>query len=170
MLPVLWREGEDVIYAVPQRTASLAHVIRPQDEVTEPPPADSPLPLKPFVAALDDPALPLADFRWRGTGAAVVTADMQPSQLLSVQINYHRGWHASVNGESRRIHADKIGLMVVEPRCSGACEIQLTYDGGGEMMASRMVSGVALLGGTVVIAFAWRKRRRARRSPGELES
>jgi hypothetical protein len=75
VLPVLWREGEDVIYAVPQRTSSLAHVIRPQDEVTQPPPAaDYLVALKPFVAALDDPALPLADFRWRGTGGAVVMA------------------------------------------------------------------------------------------------
>ena len=31
LLPELWRDGDDVIYRVPRRSTSLAHVVRPAD-------------------------------------------------------------------------------------------------------------------------------------------
>src|SRR6267142_6452244 len=52
LLPVLWRQEDTTIYRVPQRTASLAHVI----------PATGITGLQRYVDALDDPSLPLADF------------------------------------------------------------------------------------------------------------
>ena len=61
VLPVLWRDGGDVIYAVPARSKSLAHVM-PASAV----PARTPIhgldiaPAQAYVAALDDPRLPPA--------------------------------------------------------------------------------------------------------------
>jgi hypothetical protein len=56
-----------------------------------------------------------------------------------------------VNGEDRRTWTDPIGLMVVEPRCTGACQVELTYDGGWEMLLARIISWLTLVGGVVWI-------------------
>jgi hypothetical protein len=41
--------------------------------------------------------------------------------------------------------------VVVEPRCSGACVVELSYDGGVEQQAARWLSAAALLLGMIVI-------------------
>jgi hypothetical protein len=157
----LWREGDDVIYEVPRGSASLAHAVHASDLVAERPPAYNPHPfLRAYLAALEDPALPPAAFRWRGTGAAEVTASLRPEHLLSVQVTWDEGWSARVNGEPRRIWGDKLGQMVVEPRCSGPCTVELIY-GGAEMRLARLVSRLALGAGLLWILLArtiWRKQ------------
>jgi len=159
-LPELWRNGGDAIYAVPGRTRSLAHAIRAGDLVKLAPVGYSDLALKPYLAALGDPGLPSADLRWRGPGAASITADLRPEHLLSVQISWAPGWHASVNGAPRPAWGDKLNQMVVEPRCSGPCTVDLTYDGGAEARIARWLSGLALAGGALWIVVAqllWRR-------------
>jgi len=80
---------DEVIYEVPQRSASLAHVIRPDDVVSR-----SPIhgldtePLARYVAALDDPALPIARMRWLRPHHARVDAELREGQLVSVQVSY----------------------------------------------------------------------------------
>ena len=37
-----------------------------------------------------------------------------------------RGWRAYVNGERRGVQRDSLGLMVIDPACSGACEVWCT--------------------------------------------
>lgn len=62
LLPVLWYEDDDTIFAIPQRTRSLGHIV-PADAIVRDPPihgldiAES----SRYVAALDDPALPASD-------------------------------------------------------------------------------------------------------------
>jgi hypothetical protein len=150
-LPEIWRDGPEVIYAVPRRRASLAHAMLPSDLPQERPPAYYAKPLDHYLAALDDPALPDASFTWRGTGSASIAGTFAPEQVLSVQITFDKGWHATVGGEPRPILQDKIGLMVVEPRCSGPCVVELFYDGGIEQQAARWLSAAALLAGIVVV-------------------
>jgi hypothetical protein len=160
-LPELWREGDDVIYAVPRPTPSLAHAVRAADLPATTPEAYDTTPLKPYLRALDDPALPPADFRWRGTGAAEIAADLRPEHLLSVQVTWDAGWSARVNGEPRRVWGDKLGQMVVEPRCHGVCRVDLAYDGGAEMRAARWLSGLTLGGGALWVLLAgvtWKRR------------
>jgi hypothetical protein len=154
LLPVLWRDGDDTIYGVPQRSASLARMI-PAGAVVQRTPAHGVdiAPLQPYVAAIEDPSLPAAEFTWRSRHAAVVRTNAAPDQLLSIQMNWHPGWRASVNGEQREIFADKLGLIVVRPRCNGPCEIELVYDGGVERTVAVWLRALAALG-----ALAWLAR------------
>jgi hypothetical protein len=150
-LPEIWRDGPEVIYAVPRRRASLAHAMLPSDLPQERPPAYYPKPLDHYLAALDDPGLPDASFTWRGTSAASIAGTFTPEQVLSVQITYDKGWHATVGGELRPILQDKLGQMIVAPRCSGACVVELSYDGGTEQQSARWLSASALLVGIAVV-------------------
>jgi hypothetical protein len=159
-LPQLWRDGPEVIYAVPRVRRSLAHALHAADLVREAPPSYYVKPLEPFLAALDDPALPAADFRWRNSSAASVSAELGPGLLLYVQVAWDAGWHAQVNGEPRETRADALGQMVVEPHCSGPCTVELVWDGGTEMRIARTVSPLALAAGLLWIVWGqvWRKR------------
>jgi len=62
----------------------------------------------------------------------------------------------------RRIPAwgDKLGQMVVEPRCAGRCTVELKYDAGTEGRSARAIHRAALGGGAVwiLVAILWRKR------------
>jgi hypothetical protein len=156
-LPELWRDGPEVIYRVPRGSDSLAHAIRAADLPAVKPPAYDTALIKPYLAALEDPALPRADFRWTSESSARIAADLLPEHLLSVQIAWDQGWHAAVNGEARRAWGDKLGQMVVEPRCNGPCTVELVWDGGLEMQIARVVSPTAL-GAGILWIILWRKR------------
>ena len=160
-LTEIWRDGPEVIYSVPRRRASLAHAMLVSDLVASRPPAYYAKPLEPYLAALDDPSLPDADFQWRGASAAAITANLKPEQILSVQIAWDKGWSARVRGETRRVWQDKLGQMAVAPLCSGPCTVELAYDGGIEQQAARWLSAAALLAGLASIVFprtSFRKR------------
>lgn len=160
-LPELWRNGGDSIYAVPGSSGSLAHAVRATDLVQVTPVAYNDAAVKPYLAALDNPSLPPAILKWRAPSAATITADLRPEHLLSVQISWAPGWHAFVNGEPRPAWGDKLNQMVVEPRCSGSCTVELKYDGGTEGRVSRGLSHVALAGGVLWIMAAWLWRKRS---------
>ena len=95
--------------------------------------------IQPYLAALDNPSYPAAAFHWRAPGDAVIAADLKPEHILSVQITWDKGWKAYAGGQ--RVHAwgDKLGQMVVEPRCSGPCTVELKYDGGTEGIYARAI-------------------------------
>lgn len=156
-LPEIWRDGPEVIYAVPRATTSLAHAVHASDLLAVRPPAYDTTLLAPYLRALRDPALPPASFRWTSQHSAEIRADLRPEHLLSVQITWDKGWTARVDGEPRRTWSDPLGQMVVEPRCSGACTVELGYDGGAEAVAAAWVSRFALAGGVLFILL-WRKR------------
>ena len=145
-LPVLWREQDDVIYQVTAGPHSLAHVIRPEQVVSRAPVHGLDVePLRPFVAALEDPTLPAARFVWLNQHEARIQAEMRPDQVVSVQISYAPGWRAEANGMAARVRRDALGLMIIEPRCSGPCRIVLTYDGGVERRWTRVAQGGGIL-------------------------
>ena len=162
----LWKQGDNEILEVPERTAGLAHVI-PEAAL----PRRTPIhgldvaPLLPYVAALDDPALPPAAMRWRNRHDATIQARLSKQQLISVQLTYTKGWHATIDGQPREVMPDAIGLLAIRPRCEGDCVIRLTYDGGAEMTIARIASWsiacLLLLG----VLLAERKRRHARSEP-----
>jgi hypothetical protein len=127
-LPVLWRDEDDTIYAVPQRSSSLAHVIPKEAAVNRPPIHGLDVdPLRPYVAALTDSTLPLASISWSDEAHARIQAMVNPGQIVSVQETYAPGWSARANGAPAAVRADGIGLMLIEPRCNGPCLIELNY-------------------------------------------
>jgi hypothetical protein len=141
LLPELWREGDDVVYRVPRRSPALAHVVRAGDLPPRVPESGLDMEaVRPYVAALEDPSLPVAAVTWRDRHSATITAPLQPDHILSVQLSYHHGWKASVGGEPRRVYGDNLGQLVVEPNCEGPCTVEIFYDGGTEMLLCRMLS------------------------------
>ncbi len=146
LLPEVYRDGDDYIYAVPSRTGSLAHVVRERDLVRTAPIHGLDVgQVRKYVAALEDPVLPIAEMTWTSRHSARIVAELHRNQLVSVQVTYHPGWRAMVNGERRRVMGDKIGLMAIEPQCEGRCAIDLIYDGGTEMKAAKATSLAGLL-------------------------
>jgi hypothetical protein len=147
LLPEAWRDGDDVIYRVPRKSAGLAHVIRRADLPARPPENGIDVePVQPYVAALEDAAQPLATLTWRSRHEAVISARMEKAEILSVQISYHSGWKASVDGQPRRVYADNLAQLVVEPGCDGACTVVLNYNGSIESAWARLASIGTLLG------------------------
>jgi hypothetical protein len=159
-LPVLWRNGDDVIYEVPWRYYSLAHAMDPGDLVKRTPMhgVDTD-PLIPYVAAIDRPEAPDLSVRWPDNETMVITGNLKPGQIVSVQENANPGWHASVDGSARRVFADKLGLMVVVPNWSGTCTIELHYDGGAEMRVAHWINRAAIAGSLLWILLGLRFSR-----------
>jgi hypothetical protein len=147
LLPEAWRDGDDVIYRVPRRSEGLAHVVRRGDLAARQPVNGIDVePVLPYVAALEDASRPLATLTWRSRHEAVIVARLEKSEILSVQISYHPGWKASVDGRPRRVYGDNLGQLVVEPECDGACTVALQYNGGIESAWARLLSIGTLLG------------------------
>jgi uncharacterized membrane protein len=162
ILKELWRDGEDVIYEVPQRSRSLAYVIGQNDVIRRAPVNGLDIePLQPYVKALDNPGLPLARMDWTNEHQARVDAMFSPGQVLSIQETYDAGWHATVNGKPRSVTSDGLGMMIVDPQCSGPCVVDLRFDRTGERILSRagLVIGI-LICLTTAIWPALRRRQR----------
>lgn len=159
----LWHEGDDAIYRIPGRAGSLAHVMRAGDLVQVPPVTYDSTAIKPYLAALENPLYPPAELRWRAPSAASITANLQPDQILSVQISWDKGWNAFVHGRQVLIHRDRLGQIAITPGCSGRCVVDLTYDGGAEGRCVRVIQRLALAGSAIwILAGLWRRRGRAR--------
>jgi hypothetical protein len=150
-LPLFWQNGDDFIYRIPERTPGLVRIVRTRDLVKRPPEngidvAD----LRPFVAALDDPALPIASTRWHDVNHARISATMKTDQALSVAINYDPGWKATANGTPVPVREDGLGLLAIDPRCSGDCAIDLHWSPGAEPWICLAISLSALAASLVL--------------------
>jgi hypothetical protein len=133
LLPVVWSKGDDYVYLVPVRTHGLARVVRRKDVMQHPPSNGiDVLELRPFVAALDDTSLPQSKFEWQGPNDAKISGSLAPDQVYSVAMNYHAGWSAERDGHAVPVRADGMGMMVIEPGCSGNCEVRMHWSQGWE--------------------------------------
>jgi hypothetical protein len=155
-LSVVWQNGDDAIYRIVERTHGLARVVRLRDIVKDPPENGIDVTeLRPFVAALDDSSLPVAATVWRDVNDARIRARMSADQVISVAFNYHPGWRAAANGKSVPVRADGLGLIVIEPGCSGDCTINLHWSPGPEPWICIAISVTAMAG-----ALVWWRRGR----------
>jgi hypothetical protein len=165
VLPVLWRADDTTIYRIPQRTASLAHVVSESAVIRHSPrrPSDK-AGIERYVAALDDPSLPPAEFHWEGRNRILIQTVAQPDQAISVQVSYHPGWHVTVGNRHPQLRKDGLGLIWFRPECDGPCVVRMDYDGGWELRLCRWVCYLALAG----LLFAlpvWFIRHRRRPEP-----
>jgi hypothetical protein len=154
VLPVLWRDGDDIIYRVLSNSVSLAHVLRPEDRLTREPASVLDLDFaKTYVARLENSEVPPAGMTWVNRHHAVITADLRGGQLLLVQVTYHPAWHARVNGAPGRVTKDPIGLMLIDPGCTGRCVVDLDYEYDAERLITTLTTWLALIGCIVWILF-----------------
>ncbi|HYA16642.1 MAG TPA: hypothetical protein VEF06_04210, partial [Bryobacteraceae bacterium] len=146
VLPVLWRDRGDTIYEVPQRSRALIHVIPAQAVVKRQPVHGLDLePAQAYVAALDDPGMPAVEPHWEGLPKVTFRASLRENQVISIQMNHAKGWRARVRGESRAVTKDGLGLMIVDPRCTGDCPVELEFGPTAETWICRLLSGAAML-------------------------
>ena len=145
---LLWRDGDDRIYAAGRRAPGLVHVIPAGAVVTDAPghPYLDVEPFAPLEAALEDPAAPSVETEWRSPHELLVEAGVPAGHVLYFQQTCHPGWHAERAGEPRPIACDAAGQMVIDPGCDGPCTVRLYYDGGLEMQLCRTASAGVLLG------------------------
>jgi uncharacterized membrane protein YfhO len=111
--------------------------------------------LRPFVAALDNSSLPVASTVWPDVNDAQIRAQMSAGQVISVATNYHSGWTATANGKSAPVRADGLGLIVIQPDCSGDCAVNLHWSPGPEPWICLAISITAMAG-----ALVWWRRGR----------
>ncbi len=137
LLHPIYNGRGDTIYRVGAPRTALARVLPRHALVSRMPKNFVDVdPLRPYVAALDDPGMPKASFTWTSLHSAHISADLSPDQVVSVQINWHKGWRASVP-----VNKDAIGLVYLDPRLSGHFETDLIFDGGIELRIARWISG-----------------------------
>jgi hypothetical protein len=128
VLTEMWRDADDVIYRVPQRSSSLAHAMEPGSIVTRAPIHGLDVaPIRAYVAALDDPQLDALQFQWTSRHSAAIAGNVGPGQVISVQVSYEPRWRAMVNGKAQSTRADALGLLVIEPECNGRCTVDLQF-------------------------------------------
>jgi hypothetical protein len=158
LLQPLWRDRGDVLYSV-GASASLAHLVPVGDLVTRTPENGIDVaPLRPYVAALDNPRYPAASFEWSSLHSATIQTDLPPDSVVSIQVSWSAGWHARMNGRPLHVFKDGLGFMYVVPNTTGPASISIEYDGGTEMITARWISGVtsALLG--IASLWSWARR------------
>jgi hypothetical protein len=163
-LTELWRDKGDAVYDIPRRSRSLAHTMLPGDLVQLTPVAYDTTAIQPYLAALDNPAMPPAAFQWLAPDHAIISAQqVRPEHVFSVQLSWDPGWGAFVHGQRVPARGDKLGQMVVEPRCTADCEVELRYDGGNEHRAASWICILALGFGTVWLLTSYVKSIRLQR-------
>jgi hypothetical protein len=165
VLQPLSRYGkDDAIYRVDRASASLARVVPRSAIVSRTPIHGLDVdPLRPYVRALDDVRMPRADFRWTSIHSGDVTSNLESGQVVSVQMAWHKGWHAFANGKPTPVRSDAIGLMYLDPEISGPCRIEMVYDGGTEM---RVAWTISILTAILLVASIYLQRYRRQRASG----
>ena len=96
---MLWHQEDDTIYAVPERTDSLAHVV-PLGAIVKRQPIhalDTEEVVR-YVAALDDTSLPSAPMIWQDPEHGRIQTTLHREQVLSVQSTYDKRWIATATG------------------------------------------------------------------------
>jgi hypothetical protein len=144
----VWSDGGDFIYRIPRRARSLAHVI-PRGAV-----AAQVTDVGRYVEALEDAGAPPAAFTWVNAHEVRVTADVPAGDVISVQVSYAPGWRAKVNGVSRPVAPDGLGLITVDPRAAGPCTVELTF---GRSVESTITALAAILVLVLFSAASWRE-------------
>jgi len=131
VLPEIARIDGNVVYDVPR-----AYFARAVGWVREDTPQDraNPGPL------VDETARPL-EAAWHGRNALWIRGERQPSELWSVTVTYHPGW----SSPQAKIRADGLGLIVLEPRCTGECAVLIEFDGGAEATLARVACALAFV-------------------------
>jgi hypothetical protein len=153
VLPGVYHEGDDTIYALPPRP--LAHLMTPAELPGKDAPT-RPWRLERYVASLEDTGRPSLRTAWRDTGTLLMDGAVPEGMLISVQANADSGWHAFEDGREITIGADNLGFMLLHAAPAATAHIELQYRGTTEQRVMALLSIAASIG---AIAFLlWQKR------------
>jgi hypothetical protein len=160
VLPVLWQDQGNTIYSVPTKSPSLAHAVPAEFLVPfgSDPAKDARLVFR-YVAAIEES--PPALVQWLSRHQIRIETPVQRGQVISVQVNYVAGWQAQVDGHDAIVRPDGLGLLVVESDCTGACTVQLVFEGPTGVQTAKVVSGIAVAGSLAAVAIGvlgWLRR------------
>lgn len=116
LLEEVYNNKGDTIYRIPLNNASLAQVVDLEKlgGLKEPRNAVDYQAIENYVQVIDTQAK-AASFEWQGNEKALVEAELNPGEALSLQITYHAGWRAYNNGRRIPIEKDVLGFMVINP-------------------------------------------------------
>jgi hypothetical protein len=151
--PLVWSESGESIYKIPRSSPSLAHVI-PRSAIVRDRPTNGldVIELRRYVDALESPA----SIVWETPDRAKITARMNDSEVLSLQINYDPGWEARIGNRKVNLTADGLGFLLIEPECSD-CSIDLEFTGGRERKVAIAVSLTVI--GLLLAMLFWPNRK-----------
>jgi len=159
LIPLVWRDDDESIYQVPLRSTSLAHVIPDSAIVRRPPVHGLDIAsVQPYVAALDDPALPTASLAWQTPERGRISTNVALGEVVALQVNYDPGWEAREDGRLLPIRRDGLGLMIIDLAHPGPCNIDIAFTGGTERNICSAVSAAAAL--ALLCALLWPRRNR----------
>ena len=149
------------MYRVPARHAGLAFAV-PESALPQnrPPNGLDVAEAERYVAALENPALPVSQFEWLGSSEAGIASVLGEGQALSVQVSYHPGWEAWSGQRKLGVEEDGLGQIVLRPGV-GHHDIRLVFTGGMEQIFARAASGLSLLVFVVLLVPPLRKRAAA---------
>lgn len=146
VFPVLHEENGDTVYSVLPDGTSLAHVVRPGEQVPVRPPGQK-IPnsdVARYADVIGDSSRSPADFQWIHGSAARIRANLRHDDLVSVQVAFFPGWKADVGGARKPVSADGLGFLLIQPDCQGNCEIALRWTGSPDYLFSAAISLVSL--------------------------
>jgi hypothetical protein len=160
VLPVLWREGDDEIYQVPSAAWTYSHVIPAAALVKRPPAHGLDVEqVRTYVEAIERASSRPTRESYFGTDRLKIeTGRIPQDHVLSIQMNYHPGWRAEINGLRQETMKDGLGLLAVKARCPDGCVVDLVFDGGLEQRVTSIASGLVTLFGVVWMLW-WTQRR-----------
>jgi hypothetical protein len=156
VLPVLYRENDDTVYALPAH--GIAHLIAPEER----PGGDAQnhaAALAKYVAARDDASRPALRTAWTDPSTLVVEGEVPEGRLVAVQANWDPGWKVEQDGRTLEAQPDDLGFMNVAAVPGRAVKLVLHYAGTREQRLMAALSALGWLAAAAVLLNALKSRR-----------
>jgi hypothetical protein len=155
LLPVVWDEGEDVIYRVP--FSGLAHLVRAEEMPLVQPVRWETRRAAPYVKAFDAPGRPHLECDWQGPNRMEIRGPVPEGLLVSAMITFDGNWDATQDGQPLPVGRDMMGYTLLKPRPSAATRIVLDYHAAPQHIAMTALSALVWL--AALAAWWWERRR-----------
>ncbi len=115
VLDEIWREGDDVLYAVPPHDGTLAYALSPERLAQRQPlNIEDDFTIAALSSAILQPERPLTS-RWESPDHLVLEGEIRNLDSVLVQVAWHPGWYAYQDSLRAAVRCDALGMIVVEP-------------------------------------------------------
>jgi hypothetical protein len=159
LLPAVFDTGSDTVYQVPFR--GLARLVRYLELPGRIPAGSDVSHGDPLVRALDDASRPRLQSHWKTRDTLEISGRIPPDMLVSVAVNYHRGWTAKQDGRRLGVGRDAAGFITLPAEPAENSRIVLQFENVEEPKRAAAVSGVASAAAILMLLSGFRRRRNA---------